>query len=179
MHVYTIERFTYIMFGLNFRFPIPDMRPVDDVSRSPYWRRNLRNDSLILEMKEVSFSTVLNSYIEEFEFDTQCHQARIYYKESQADTPLLFATALSDDIEIDGESMRTQGFDWPRVVVSVYPKKCSTAVNETEVIDDGETMDGFFAVKDKGASPFSSRRVIHETLTVEEDQINSKIQFII
>lgn len=149
------------------------MRPVDDDSRSPYWRRNLRNDSLILEMKEVSFATVLNAYVEGFEFETQCHQARLYYKETQTDAPLLFATALSDDYEVDGESMRAQGFDWPRVVVSIYPKKCSTAV-EMEIDDDGEALDSFIAIKDKGTSPFSSRRVIHETLTVEEDQINGK-----
>lgn len=86
---------------------------------------------------------------------------------------MLFATALSDDPELDGDSLRQQGLDWPRVVVSIYPKKTSVAVGEAEIDLDDEPLDQFFAVTDKGATPFSSKRVIHETLPVEEDQINS------
>ncbi|CAL8111003.1 unnamed protein product [Orchesella dallaii] len=166
-------------FSLNFRFPIPDLRPVDDISRNPYWRRNLRNDSLVLEMKELTFSTVINSLVDELEIETQCHEARIYYKKTQMDPPMLFATALSDDPEIDADSLRTQGLDWPRLAISIYPKKCSTSVGEADFVDDGEALGSFFVTKDKGSSPFSSRRVIHETITVETDQINSSEESVI
>lgn len=122
-------------------------------------------------MKDASFSTVLKSNLDELEFETRCHQARIYYKETQTDIPMLFATALSDDADVDGESLRTQGFDWPRVLVSVYPKKSKTALVEVEE-DDDDLMEGLTSGKDKGASPFSTRRVIHETLTADEDNLN-------
>lgn len=53
---------------------------MQDLSRTPFWRRNLRNDSLVLEMNALTFSTTLNSHIDELEFDIQCREARIYYK---------------------------------------------------------------------------------------------------
>jgi hypothetical protein len=64
------------------RFPIPDLRPKDDVNRTSYWIRNVQNDSVIAHVKELDFSTVLNSAVDVLEFDTKCHEARLYYKVS-------------------------------------------------------------------------------------------------
>jgi len=62
------------------RFPIPDMRSKDDINRTPYWIRNLRNDSVVAQLQEFDFSTILNSAIDTVELETKCHEIRLFYK---------------------------------------------------------------------------------------------------
>jgi hypothetical protein len=62
------------------RFPIPDLRADDDMEKPSYWTRNVRHDSVVLNMKKFVFSTTLNSAVDVFELDTKCQEVQLFHK---------------------------------------------------------------------------------------------------
>jgi hypothetical protein len=107
----------------------------------------------------------------------------------------LFATALADDPEIDAMSMRSQGLDWPRyielklttfqqsfiseyfrVVVWISPKQAPGTNSDIESAEECESLDtmNFMNMPKRKPSPFSSRRVVHESGSGAEDEHNNR-----
>lgn len=58
-----------------FRFPVPDLRPVHSLERIPWWKKNLRDETLVIEMTEVTLSNVWNSDAKESKYELQCKDA--------------------------------------------------------------------------------------------------------
>lgn len=44
-----------------YRFPIPDLRPVHDMERNPWWKRNVRKDVLFINLTEPSVRSESNN----------------------------------------------------------------------------------------------------------------------
>jgi hypothetical protein len=55
-----------------YRFPIPDLRPIHDMARPPWWRRSVRKDFLVLELSDASFHSLIDSQEPCRRFEVQC-----------------------------------------------------------------------------------------------------------
>lgn len=68
---------------LKVRFPIPDLRPLHDMDRAPWWKKNIRDDVLILELTEAHFNSNFDEMDPCWSFDIQCkdlHGMYSFYK---------------------------------------------------------------------------------------------------
>jgi hypothetical protein len=58
---------------INFnRFPTPDLRPIHDMDRPPWWRRSVRKDILVFELSDASFHSMIDSRERCERFEIQC-----------------------------------------------------------------------------------------------------------
>ncbi|CAG7725322.1 unnamed protein product, partial [Allacma fusca] len=152
---------------VDFRFPIPDMRKSDDLTKVPYWVRNLRSDSVIFSLRDLSFSTRINSNSDMLEFDTQCSDCQLKYKAFPADTPYHFATASCRDINNDDAGFSLHGFDRPRVIVCIYPERKSETSSDRS--EEEDAFADYISMGKTAPSPFSSRRNLRECMSTQED----------
>jgi autophagy-related protein 2 len=51
---------------------MPDLRPIHDMDRPPWWRRSVRKDFLIFELSDASFRTLIDSRESCKRFEIQC-----------------------------------------------------------------------------------------------------------
>ncbi|XP_058129577.1 autophagy-related protein 2 homolog A [Anopheles ziemanni] len=62
------------------RFPIPDLRPIHDPQRVPWWRRNIRPDFILLKLERVRTVITLNPHPV---YDISANEIKLYYYESE------------------------------------------------------------------------------------------------
>uniref|UniRef100_A0A182N5K0 Autophagy-related protein 2 n=1 Tax=Anopheles dirus TaxID=7168 RepID=A0A182N5K0_9DIPT len=62
------------------RFPIPDLRPIHDPQRIPWWRRNIRPDFLLLKLEMVRTVIALNPHPV---YDISANEIKLYYCEAE------------------------------------------------------------------------------------------------
>ena len=155
------------------RFPIPDLRPVHDMQRNPWWRRCLRPDILTLELYEGVLKTVLIPNETIMTYDVVCKEALGTYQEEAGKEVITFLQATAqdgDDVNIaDGAGH----YDLPRVTFTLRPSQTNgveledqdDAQNENEEDTDimtmstGEALLGLTATQ---PSPFSKQTRIHK-----------------
>jgi len=65
------------------RFPIPDLRPIHDMQRTPWWRRHLRPDILTVELIETLVSTTLTPNESVATYQLVCKEAKCLYQENE------------------------------------------------------------------------------------------------
>lgn len=160
------------IFVIKLRFPIPDFRQPHDMQRIPWWKRNVRPDFLTLHMADASLISCMTNAQTCYRYEVQCRLADLFYtEESKLNAPLHIGR-----ISIDDKCLSLpDGFNWPRIVIEVYPLLTSTSLDETNMTTLGDdpmsmpySMECFSEVKDdssKNPSPFSSKRVVHESDT--------------
>lgn len=78
-------------FECYFRFPIPDFRPLHDLSRTPWWKRNLRPDYISIILSEASFQATFGNNQIYQEFLVQSRGFDIFYHETEITLPLPIA----------------------------------------------------------------------------------------
>ncbi|XP_049531977.1 autophagy-related protein 2 homolog B [Anopheles darlingi] len=68
--------------GVDFRlrFPIPDLRPIHDPQRVPWWQRNVRPDYLLLKLEQVRTVITLNPHPL---YDISANAIKMFYCETE------------------------------------------------------------------------------------------------
>ncbi|KAK6635316.1 hypothetical protein RUM44_000567 [Polyplax serrata] len=159
---------------IKLRFPIPDLRPIHDMDKPPWWKRSVRKDILYLDVTDLTLTTVFNSLDPVSKYEFQFRDIIVKFKESDSDQLIEFAkgsTASYCDTLDD-----SAGFGWPRLVVQIYPKMnspnlegCDDSISTCKI--SGPSL-GYQSVVStlerttkKEHSPFSCKKVIHESDT--------------
>uniref|UniRef100_A0A182Y760 Autophagy-related protein 2 n=1 Tax=Anopheles stephensi TaxID=30069 RepID=A0A182Y760_ANOST len=62
------------------RFPIPDLRPIHDPQRVPWWRRNIRPDFLLLKLELVRTGITLSPHPV---YDISANEIKLFYHEAE------------------------------------------------------------------------------------------------
>lgn len=159
------------VFNLKLRFPIPDFRQPHDMQRLPWWKRNVRPDFLTLQMIDASVISNINSNQNSLKYEIQCRLADLNYTDESGSVLHIGRISVDDK---NGASL--PGFNWPRMVIEIYPLLRNpgnldegTHMETEDMISMPHSMDAFGAIRDertdKNPSPFSSKRVVHESDT--------------
>ncbi|CAH1999640.1 unnamed protein product [Acanthoscelides obtectus] len=138
--------------NLKLRFPIPDFRPTHDMSRTPWWKRNVRPDYVSFIMTEAVFFTTFQTNQALKEYTIQSRGLDIFYYETENSIPLHIAKAGFDD----------------KLNIKVFPKRSTELEEVTEPEQDPMTTScyGAFENQDnKEPGPFSAKKVVHESDT--------------
>lgn len=73
---------TFVLYYNISSFPIPDFRPATDMSKPPWWERNVRPDYLTLVLCNASFRTILQTDQCHNEYNVECKLLDIFYYEN-------------------------------------------------------------------------------------------------
>ncbi|KAK4884514.1 hypothetical protein RN001_000785 [Aquatica leii] len=152
--------------NLKLRFPIPDFRPVHDMQRNPWWKRHVRSDYAVIILHDLS--TCTNWYTSQpcQKYVLQCSGCDIQYVE--ADTEVLLPIARIGTNEKQGASLQ-DGFNWPRLVLKIYPKIKAEMELEQKLETEPSIMNqSVYGTLDNNATergPFSAKRIVHESDT--------------
>lgn len=156
------------VFNIKLRFPIPDFRQHHDMQRTPWWKRNVRPDYLTLQMIDANCMSSINSNQSSLKFEIQCRVADLHYTDESSSVLHIGRISVDDK---NGASL--PGFNWPRMVIEIYPLLRNPGnldegmhVDPEDMLSMPHSMDGFGDMRDdKNPSPFSSKRVVHESDT--------------
>ncbi|XP_012533981.1 autophagy-related protein 2 homolog B-like [Monomorium pharaonis] len=157
---------------IKLRFPVPDLRPLHDMSRAPWWKRSVRSDYMIVHMTNAQVHSTMDSrshYLARHEL--QCRRLSLLYVETEGDTPIEIGLATVDE-KNDATSNQQVSDDlgWARVVITVYPERLGAPLedsSEEEIENDKRILDDTLEKTPKHApSPFTSRRIMRESDTL-------------
>ncbi|XP_066992632.2 autophagy-related protein 2 homolog A [Anabrus simplex] len=155
---------------IKLRFPTPDLRPIHDMDRPPWWKRSVRKDFLTFELTDVSFHTLLDSRESCRRYELQCREIHGLFQEADTENPVPFVRATADDKNGNSLPDGGEGFGWPRIVIQVYPESSHGDLddmpeNEPEDALPQSSLEPLENSAFKEPSPFSSKKVIHESDT--------------
>ncbi|XP_052273890.1 autophagy-related protein 2 homolog A-like isoform X2 [Dreissena polymorpha] len=143
------------LVAVNVRFPIPDLRRDSHVDKS-WYRRNLRDDFLTLQMQEALVLVKFNTSQELEEVQISCSEINGYYKYSQGDASLHFAHVLGEG----------GGFNNPMIQLQFCNSTPSVLEDDQygeDVVTPGDSLNGACSDLPKvEPSPFSARRHMHD-----------------
>ncbi|XP_077537493.1 autophagy-related 2 isoform X2 [Haemaphysalis longicornis] len=115
---------------VNLRFPIPDMRPVQELLRERWWEKNLRTNILSVDLSEPTLSTTFtNDRDADLQLVLVCKDAHVFHQESPLSRPVLFARVFVDP------KVKEADFDWLRMEVRISP---SSQPSPLETVGCGE-----------------------------------------
>ncbi|GAB0095176.1 Autophagy-related protein 2 [Sergentomyia squamirostris] len=137
---------------LKLRFPIPDLRPLHDPQRVPWWRRNVRADFLTLRLHAMKFTNVSSTG-----YKVEAKEIHMFYFENdRAPSIAIGRCAQRTDDE-------TQLIDIPTVLVEVIPDESETMSLLERLERNSPSTDN--APKKPNPTPFSSKRICRESDT--------------
>lgn len=155
---------------VKLRFPTPDLRPIHDMDRPPWWKRCVREDFLLLNMSDATFQTAFNSRDVFSTYEIQFRDVHGLFQEGDSESPVSILRAHAD--EKSGQSLPNngEGFGWPRLVVRCYPTQPLGDLDDFPSVHPEESIsyssiDLLSNAAFKEPSPFSSKRVVHESDT--------------
>lgn len=151
------------------RFPIPDLRPIHDPQRVPWWRRNIRPDFILVKLQQVRVTIGLTPHPL---YDIVANEIQLFYIESEL---------RGESVNI-GKAVMTdnkQGVEYPRIVIEIPSEAAIQKLQEKptgnqperrrgEESDSDPTSGESFGVttgKSKEDTPFSAKRVCRESDT--------------
>ncbi|XP_076030640.1 autophagy-related 2 [Oratosquilla oratoria] len=141
---------------LKLRFPIPDLRPMSDMKRVPWWKRNIRKDVLSFVMKDLEFVTITDPLQSQSSYELRSSDIHVLFTEREGDMPVSLLRACA------GKGAE-QGFDLPRIFIQIQPEQPLTSLEEEAPVCDNimtKSMMGFLEeVSETEANPFSRRKV--------------------
>ncbi|XP_052865344.1 autophagy-related protein 2 homolog A [Anopheles cruzii] len=172
------------------RFPIPDLRPIHDPQRVPWWRRNVRPDYLLLKLDQVRTVVTLNPHPL---YDISANAIKLLYYETDS-KPGAGATGVNIGKTVMQENAapgQVPAVAYPRIVIEMPSEESlqksllegggSTADPQTkatprssggqrsyEESDSEPTSGESFGVAtgcSKEDTPFSAKRVCRESDT--------------
>ncbi|GAB1600117.1 autophagy-related protein 2 homolog B-like [Argonauta hians] len=144
---------------LRVRFPIPDLRCEPQLNRLPWWKRNLRQEVLVLKLNDASFHTILNSSDTSNIYELKCHSLNGSLEESPESTPVHFITVGPEE-----ESTHSYGFNWPRMVITQTQEVNSLLEEESNESDESmnfDSLNGACQFKKPEPSPFSTKKFMY------------------
>ncbi|XP_058807955.1 autophagy-related protein 2 homolog B isoform X2 [Phymastichus coffea] len=157
---------------INLRFPIPDLRPAHEIGRTAWWRRSVRKDYASLELLDAKLHIHVDSQARHLSrHELQSRQVLLTYTEVDSDVALEIGKANADE-------GNAEGFGWPRIVLTIYPLQLGQGPledsSEGEIELETTAAAATTAANEEHSfeqpirhqpSPFSSKRVIHESDT--------------
>ena len=69
---------------------MPDLRPLSDMDRPPWWRRHVRPDSLHLRLRDASVRSTLHSRDDSTRLELQARHVAVGYQETETAPPVVF-----------------------------------------------------------------------------------------
>ncbi|KYN22683.1 Autophagy-related protein 2 like protein A [Trachymyrmex cornetzi] len=154
---------------IKLRFPVPDLRPLHDMNRAPWWKRSVRSDYMMVQMTDAQVHSTVDSrshYLAKHEL--QCRRLSLLYIETEGDTPIEIGLATADeknDAAASGQQVNDD-LGWARVVVIMYPERLGAPLedsSEEEIENDKRILDDTLEKTPKHApSPFTSRRIMRD-----------------
>ncbi|KAG7200135.1 hypothetical protein KM043_000574 [Ampulex compressa] len=152
---------------IKLRFPIPDLRPLHDMNRAPWWKRSVRSDYMILDLTDAQIHSSMESrchYLARHE--VQFRRLLLSYAETEGDTPVDIGKAMADEKTEGSYQQVNEGFGWARIVMTVYPHRSAGQLEDSSEGEPDSSLDETLENAPKHEpSPFSSKRVIHESDT--------------
>lgn len=151
---------------------MPDLRPLHDMSRAPWWKRSVRPDYMIVQMTNAQVHSTMDSrshYVARHEL--QCRRLLLLYVETEGDTPIEIGLATVDEKnDVLSNQQVSDDLGWARVVITVYPERFGAPLedsSEEEIESDKRILDDTLEKTPKHApSPFTSRRIMRESDTL-------------
>ncbi|XP_066263102.1 autophagy-related protein 2 homolog B [Euwallacea similis] len=150
------------VFNFNIRFPIPDFRPATDMSKPPWWERNVRSDFISLVLYNANFHTQFQTGQNFSQFDVDCKELGIFYHESELAGGVHIARAGFEDKPLS--SMQNPNL-LTKLSIKVFPQKVD---DEEEAIMDPMTHSFYGAFENQGnpdPGPFGAKKVVHKSDT--------------
>uniref|UniRef100_A0A1B6D799 Autophagy-related protein 2 n=1 Tax=Clastoptera arizonana TaxID=38151 RepID=A0A1B6D799_9HEMI len=149
--------------NIKIRFPISDLRPIHDMDRPPWWRRRVRKDLLFVHLLDFKLFTSMDSKFNTCCYEIQSKEVSLLFQEGETDAQILFGRTFSDDKSV------LNGHEWPRFVIKTHPNKPVESLDE--IMTRGRSNPDSLAqsiIMDtprNEPSPFSSKKVVHESDT--------------
>uniref|UniRef100_A0A7G3AGM6 Autophagy-related protein 2 n=1 Tax=Lutzomyia longipalpis TaxID=7200 RepID=A0A7G3AGM6_LUTLO len=150
---------------VKLRFPIPDLRPLHDPQRVPWWRRNVRPDFLTFRLHGMKITNVATSG-----YKMEAREIHIFYCENDR-APSIAIGRCSQRLDAD-----TQLMDIPAVLVEVVPHEEDT-LSLLERLERESPTEG--APKKPNPTPFSAKRVCRESDTPHKKSPNDDTETLI
>ncbi|CAL7949589.1 unnamed protein product [Xylocopa violacea] len=152
---------------IKLRFPIPDLRPLHDMNRAPWWKRSVRTDYMILKLKDAQIHSTIKSRPHSVtKHEIQFRRLLFSYAETETDVPLNIGKATSDEKSNGSCQQDNEGFGWARIGITIYPQRLSGQLEDSSEGEPDSSFDETLENSPKHQpSPFSSKRVIHESDT--------------
>lgn len=149
---------------IHARFPIPDLRPVHDMNRVPWYKRSVRPDFATLHLTDAKVHTCIESRTTySARHEIQCRNLLLTYTKADSNLPVEIGKATPDECRNDGSSQNeAEGFNWPRIVITVFPKHFEAPLDDSSE-GEPESGDSLENTPKHQPSPFSSKKVIHES----------------
>lgn len=146
---------------LILRFPIPDLQNEPRL-RLPWWCRSLRKETLNLELIDADFQTTINSLEIGSKFELMWKEAEVFFHENPGEVPISFGKITTAD---SPGQQQDDGFNWPRLVVTLRPELHSVLEEDPEEVDDmtpQDSLNGACQFSKPPPSPFSSRKAMYD-----------------
>lgn len=103
----------------------------------------------------------------------QCRELQLLYMETDSEVPIEIGKTQTDDKSDGSLPHDGEPFGWPRVVLTIYPKHLGGPLDESSEGEPESSLDDTLENAPKHQpSPFSSKRVVHESDTPHVKQRN-------
>lgn len=105
-YLFSLNEHITILYNLLFyvhSFPIPDLRPLSDINRLPWWKRILRDDILWLYLSDVECSfTKTSQQTITTGYEIQCRTIEALFQEGNNNSiiPIAKCQGIDDDFKI-------------------------------------------------------------------------------
>ncbi|KAK2581702.1 hypothetical protein KPH14_002189 [Odynerus spinipes] len=152
---------------IKLRFPIPDLRPLHDMNRAPWWKRSVRTDYMILKLTDAQIHSSMESRAHCLaRHELQFRHLLFSYVEADTDIPIDIGKATADEKNDVSYQQINEGFDWARIVITVYPLHSGGQLEDSSEGEPDSSLDDTLENTPRHQpSPFSSKKVIHESDT--------------
>ncbi|XP_031843330.1 autophagy-related 2 [Nomia melanderi] len=152
---------------IKLRFPIPDLRPLHDMNRAPWWKRSVRTDYMILKLTDAQIHSTMKTHPHSVtKHEIQVRKMLLSYVETDVDKAISIGKVTTDEKNNASCQQVNEGFGWARVVITIYPQRLSGQLEDSSDGESDSSLDETLGNAPKHQpSPFSSKRVIHESDT--------------
>lgn len=156
-----------ILYVFHHRFPIPDLRPLHDMNRAPWWKRSVRPDYMILKLTDAQIHSTMESRAHcSARHELQFRHLLLSYLETDTDVPIEIGKATADEKNDGSYQQINEGFGWARIVITVYPIHSGGQLEDSSEGEPDSSLDDTLENAPRHQpSPFSSKKVIHESDT--------------
>ncbi|XP_066590734.1 autophagy-related protein 2 homolog B isoform X2 [Prorops nasuta] len=152
---------------IKLRFPIPDLRPLHDMSRAPWWKRSVRLDYMLWKLTDAQIHASMESRSRcSARYEMQFRHLALSYVETEGDVPIEIGKATAEERSDGSYQHVSQGFGCARIVITIYPPHLGGPLEDSSEGElDSSLDDSMDNAPKHQPSPFSSKRVIHESDT--------------
>ncbi|CAH1722364.1 unnamed protein product [Aphis gossypii] len=152
--------FSYLT--IKFRFPVPDLRPLSDINRLPWWKRILRDDILWLYLSDVEGSfTKTSQQTVSTGYELQCRSIEALFQEGNTNNIIPIAKCKGIDDEL--KSIRMDAKRRPKLTLRLCP-----VVNAEDERNNGNLnieqnmTSSVYVESSKKPSPFASKKIMRQ-----------------